>query len=301
MAGTSRHAITGRKLDTVDGLELAVQERGRPDAPTALALHGYPDDHTVWDPVADVLADHYRVVTYDVRGAGSSGVPTSTEGYRVDLLADDLRRVADAVSPHAPVHLLAHDWGSVQTWHAITDPAFRHRFASFTSISGPCLDHVGHWVRESLRGGPKALALLAKQLVCSLYIGFFQLPKLPELAWRCGLMHRVIGLAERLDRNASENRTKPSTSDGINGLELYRANAGVLAHPGHRSTEVPVQVLAPTGDPFVSPPMQTGVDRWVADLRVRRLPGGHWLPRTRPDLVARCTAELIDRVEDENG
>ncbi|GAA2351760.1 hypothetical protein GCM10009854_31990 [Saccharopolyspora halophila] len=299
MAGTSRHAITGRTLDTVDGLQLNVQERGQPDAPTVLALHGYPDDHTVWDGVAEVLAERYHVVTYDVRGAGSSGAPAHPDGYRVDLLADDLRRVADAVSPDAAVHLLAHDWGSVQTWHAVTDPAHRDRFASFTSISGPCLDHIGHWVRGKLRGGPKSLAQLAKQLVFSGYIGFFQLPKLPELAWRSGLMNRLIAVLERLDRGSAGNRTVPVVRDGLNGLSLYRANSGVLTDPGERSTDVPVQVLAPSGDPFVSPALQTEVGRWVADLRVRRLPGGHWVPRTRPDLIAWHTADFVEHVRGE--
>lgn len=299
MAGTSRHAITGRRLDTVDGLQLNVQERGQPEAPTVLALHGYPDDHTVWDGVADVLAERYHVVTYDVRGAGTSGAPANRDGYRVDLLADDLRRVADAVSPGVAVHLLAHDWGSVQTWHAVTDPAYRDRFASFTSISGPCLDHIGHWARGKLRGGPKALAQLAKQMLLSGYIGFFQLPKLPELAWRSGLMNRFIGLLESLDRSSAGNRTSPAISDGVNGLSLYRANSGALTNPGRRSTDVPVQILVPTGDPFVSPSLQTEVGRWVAELRVRRLPGGHWLPRSRPDLIARRTAEFVDDVRSE--
>ena len=48
-------------------------------------------------------------------------------------------------------HLVGHDWGSVQLWDAVaaesTDPRLRGRIASFTSVSGPSLDHAARLVR----------------------------------------------------------------------------------------------------------------------------------------------------------
>ncbi|TDD81079.1 SDR family oxidoreductase [Saccharopolyspora karakumensis] len=297
MNGASWRNSTSRRLETADRLGLAVQVHGPPDAPTVLAVHGYPDNHTIWDGVVAALSDRYQVVTYDVRGAGESDRPATTDGYHVDQLADDLFRVADAVSPDRPVHLLAHDWGSVQSWHAVTEPRAAERIASYTSISGPSLDHYGQWLRSKLRPHPRDLRELATQLAFSAYIAFFQLPAAPELAWRSGIMPKLISTLERLDPKAAGKPTRPVTADGINGLELYRANAGRLGDPVRRHTGVPVQVLAPTGDPFVSTPLQTQIEGLADDLRVRRLPGGHWLPRSRPELVARCAAELIDHVE----
>lgn len=295
----TREADSSRWLDTSDGLRLAVRERGDPAAPTVLAVHGYPDDQSIWEGVAEALAGRFRVVTYDVRGAGASDKPRRSEAYLLDQLADDLGRVVDLVSPDQPVHLLAHDWGSIQAWHAATEPRLAHRFASFTSISGPCLDHAGQWMRSKLRHPtPCELRKLVNQLIFSGYIGFFQLPVLPELAWRTGAMRRLIGTVERLDPHTSENPTKPAVSDGVRGLGLYRANMRKrLGCPGERRTDIPVQVLAPTGDPFVSTPMQTEIAPWVSNLRVRRVPGGHWLPRSRPELVARCAVELVEHVD----
>ncbi|RKT88176.1 Short-chain dehydrogenase [Saccharopolyspora antimicrobica] len=295
----ARTREAGRWLDTSDGLRLAVREHGDPSAPTVLAVHGYPDDQAIWDGVADALAGRFRVVSYDVRGAGESDKPRRTGAYLLAQLADDLGRVADLVSPDRPVHLLAHDWGSIQAWHAVTEPRLAHRFASFTSISGPCLDHAGRWMREQLRHPtPRSLRKLVNQLIFSGYISFFQLPVLPELAWRTGAMRRLIATLERLDPRAAHNPTQPAVSDGVRGLALYRANMrGRLGDPGERRTDIPVQVLAPTGDPFVSAPMQTEIAQWVANLRIRRVPGGHWLPRSRPELVARCAAELVEHVE----
>lgn len=135
------------------GLALAVFEQGSEPGPVVLAVHGYPDDHHVWDPVVERLRPDHHVVTYDVRGSGASGVPDGRSGYRMDALVSDLMAVADAVSPDRPVHLVGHDWGSIQGWAAVTDPRAAPRFTSYTSMSGPSLDHVAAWVRVRLLPG----------------------------------------------------------------------------------------------------------------------------------------------------
>ncbi|MEJ3651628.1 SDR family oxidoreductase [Actinomycetes bacterium KLBMP 9759] len=270
-----------------DGLRLAVTTAGDPDAPTLVAVHGYPDDHTVWDGLVAELRDRFHVVTYDVRGAGASQAPPDRAGYHLDRLAADLRAVIDAVCPDRPVHLVAHDWGAIQTWHAVTGDDLRGRVASFTSISGPCLDHVGLWFR---RRGAGALRQIVRQGLHSWYTAFFRLPVLPVLAWRAGLFGRVLAARERI--------APPDVRDAVNGLELYRANiAQRLAAPQPRHTDVPVQVLAPTRDRYVTTPLQTDIAPYVDDLRVRRIPGGHWVVRTRPDVIARCVRELVEHVE----
>jgi NAD(P)-dependent dehydrogenase (short-subunit alcohol dehydrogenase family)/pimeloyl-ACP methyl ester carboxylesterase len=275
-------------VTTPDGLRLAVTVHGDPAAPTVVAVHGYPDDHSVWDGVVAGLRADHRVVTYDVRGAGASDAPPDRAGYHLDRLTDDLVAVLDAVSPDRPVHLLAHDWGAIQTWHAVTDERLRGRVASYTSISGPCLDHIGHWYRR--RPTPRVLRETLRQGLASWYTVLFRTPLLPELAVRSGLLGRVLAALERIPR--------PATRDALNGLELYRCNiADRVAHPQRRATDIPVQVLAPTGDRYVTPPMQTDIGDFVTDLRVRRLPGPHWLPRTRPEVIARCVRELVTRVE----
>lgn len=279
------------EVTSTDGLRLRVHESGPAGAPTVICVHGYPDNQTLWTDVAAELAERYHVVSYDVRGAGESGKPRSTAAYRLDQLAEDLVAVIDAVSPDRPVHLLAHDWGAVQVWHAITGEWLPGRVASYTSISGPCLDHAGSWIRGRLRRPtPRALRELATQLASSWYVGFFQLPLLPALAWRTGVAQSALALLERT--------SPPAVSDAVNGVQLYRANMlPRLTRPGPRTTDVPVQVLAPKRDPFVSVTLQTDIGQWVPDLAVRELPGGHWLPRTHPRTVARCASELIEHAE----
>ena len=73
-----------------DGVSLAVHAYTEIDKrrPSILAIHGYPDNHHVWDGFAANLADRcnrYNVVAYDVRGAGESSTPADRSGYRLTV------------------------------------------------------------------------------------------------------------------------------------------------------------------------------------------------------------------------
>lgn len=268
-----------KRVQGSDGTGIAVYESGSPDGPVVVAVHGYPDDHSVWDGLAAALADSCRVITYDVRGAGASDVPASQAGYRIALLIDDLVAVLDAVAPHTGVHLVAHDWGSIQSWPALADPRLRDRVATFTSISGPSLQHARVW----LRGITRKPAPRLRQLAHSYYTLLFQLPRLPELAVRRGVIDRAVG--------------RRSHADQANGINLYRAN--MLA--GMRRTvppriEIPVQVLAPDADPFVTTALATEAPApFVADLHTHVIPGEHWIVKKHPDVIARYVREFISR------
>jgi pimeloyl-ACP methyl ester carboxylesterase len=282
-------------VTSADGTRIATYRHGRGDGPVIVAVHGYPDNHTVWDGVVVALAGRHRVVTYDVRGAGASDQPADRSAYRMARLVDDLRAVLDDVSPGRPAHLLAHDWGSIQTWAAVSDPALRDRIASYTSISGPCLDHVRPWIRSAR---PRHVL---KQALESYYIALFHIPGLAELAWRRAFAERALARMSRIGRSPQATATvaQRSTADKINGLELYRAN--MLRHlfrPAPVRTDVPVQVLAPRRDPFVSVALQTEApSAWVHDLRVHELAGGHWVITDQPEHVARLTADFVDEFE----
>ena len=269
--------LTQTRVTSSDGISLAVYESGTDTGPVVVAVHGYPDNHSVWDGLAGALGDTCRVITYDVRGAGASDVPASQAGYRVALLIDDLVAILDAVAPDAQVHLVAHDWGSMQSWVALGDPRLRGRVATFTSISGPSLQHARVWLRGITRNpGPRL-----RQLAHSYYTLLFQLPRLPELAVRRGVVDRAVGTRCR--------------DDELNGINLYRAN---MLTGLHRTVppriDIPVQVLAPQHDPFVTTELATeGPAPFVADLRTRVIAGGHWVVRNSPEVIAGYVRDFI--------
>ncbi len=244
-----------------DGVDLAVFEDGDPAGETVLLVHGYPDTHTVWDELVERLKDRFHVVTYDVRGAGGSSRPSGRGHYTFEKLMADMAAVLDTVAaPGKKVHLVAHDWGSIQSWEAVC--TMPERFASFTSLSGPCLDHVAHWTRSKLRRpSPHNLRLAAQQGVRSWYIYAFQIPVLPELLWKIGAKRftRILKVVEGVPATGTYP-AKTLARDGAAGVGLYRANMlERLRHPGDRRTGVPVQVIVPTKDLFVSPHLVGGL------------------------------------------
>ena len=261
-----------------DGVELAVREAGDPDRPTVVLVHGYPDTSALWLPVFERLEPHYHVVTYDVRGAGASSTPRGPNAYSLEHLVADLGAVIEAVSPEKPVHLVGHDWGSIQSWEAVTTPRLHGRIASFTSISGPSIDYAGNWLRAKLRAGK--IGQLLRQMAGSWYIAMFDIPGAGRLVARLAPRR---GLDPRTVRN---------------GVGMYRQSMrNRLLNPRERHTDIPVQVIVPTRDPFVSPALLDGIERVAPKLWRRRVRAGHWVQRSHPDLLARWVTEFVDHIE----
>lgn len=280
-------------------VELAARVWDNPGRPTLVLVHGYPDCQQAWDPVANLLARQYRVVTYDVRGAGQSDAPVARTDYRLQYLAQDLRAVAEATCPGQKFHLVGHDWGSIQSWESVSDPQLQSRIASFTTISGPCLDHAGLWMRRRLlRPTPRNWLGLFGQLLHSWYVYLFQLPWLAPLLWKRVLARRWPALLRRIEGvevDASHTRVK----DGYHGIQLYRANVFQrLFFPRERPTRVPVQLILPQDDPFIRPQLFDDLYLWVHRLWRYSIKAKHWtLLFKRPELLVAHISRFVDFIE----
>ncbi len=293
-ARTTRHVLSG-------AVEIAVTEHSPcgPGRPTVVLVHGYPDRQETWDRLVERLPlDSWHVVTYDVRGAGTSDAPASRSAYRTEKLVDDLVAVLDDVLDDGEgVHLVGHDWGSMQLWDAVAaeaaDPRLRGRIASFTSISGPSLDHLALLNRhpQGRRGQ------LLRQGLHSWYVYAFQVPVLADVAWRTS--------GERIGRAVAKREGLPSDhwglglgADGEHGLELYRANVvrrmrrPPEMHEFH--TGVPVLVVHPGRDRFLTAVLLEDLDERCSDLRIETVDAGHWVIVTHADLVADLVRQHID-------
>ncbi|MFC9582762.1 SDR family oxidoreductase [Streptomyces yangpuensis] len=305
MSGAGSVEPTGAREHWVHtgGVELCVVELGERGRPTVLLVHGYPDSKEVWTEVAERLATRFHVVLYDVRGHGRSTAPQPLRGgFTLEKLTDDFLAVADAVSPDRPVHLVGHDWGSVQGWEFATVGRTEGRIASFTSMSGPSLDHFGHWIKKRMsRPTPRAAAQLLGQGAKSWYVYLLHTPVLPELAWRGPLGKRWPQMLQRVEKvPAGSYPTASLPSDAAHGAWLYRDNVRPrLRRPRSDAyAHVPVQLITPTGDAFLSERLYDGLERWAPDLLRRTLPAKHWIPRTRPDQLASWITEFVTAREE---
>ncbi|MFF6999524.1 SDR family oxidoreductase [Streptomyces sp. NPDC008313] len=280
------------------GVELCVAELGDTTRPTVVLVHGYPDSKEVWSEVASRLAAHFHVVLYDVRGHGGSTAPRPLRGgFTLEKLTDDFLAVADAVSPDRPVHLVGHDWGSVQSWEFVTVERTRGRIASFTSMSGPSLDHFGHWIKQRVkRPTPRAVGQLLGQGAKSWYVYLLHTPVLPELAWRGPLGKRWPAILRRVEKVPGDGYPTASLpSDAAHGAWLYRDNVRArLGSPRPDAhAHAPVQLVTPLQDAFLSERLYDDLEAWVPRLVRRALPAKHWVPRTRPDQLASWITEFV--------
>lgn len=78
---------------TVNGLEYHVETTG--SGPALLLLHGFTGSEASWQHLLPALSQHYRVITLDFPGHGSTAVPTDPARYSLENTAADLARILD--------------------------------------------------------------------------------------------------------------------------------------------------------------------------------------------------------------
>lgn len=278
------------RTETVDvgvgELEVLVWDAGspaNPDAagPTVVALHGFPESAWEWRSVAEILAaDGVRVVAPTQRGYSPGARPQAVEDYAIERLTEDVLTVVDHFGL-GPVHLLGHDWGaSVAWWIAGHHP---QRLASLIAVSVP---HLGAFA--------DALATDPDQQARSAYFALF----------------REEGRAEDVLLEDGARRLKAMFGGDVPEdlmaahLELTGIREGLTGalnwYRAMRRYEVPDVTVPSTliwGEQDIAisrSGAEATSDRVAADYRFVPVAGeGHWLPETRPDLIA---AEVMGRI-----
>ncbi|HLH93605.1 MAG TPA: 3-oxoadipate enol-lactonase [Xanthobacteraceae bacterium] len=82
-------------IAAADGCPLWVEFEGPPQAPVLVLSNSLGTDLHMWDAQAALFAQSFRVVRYDRRGHGKSGVPHGP--YTMEQLARDALAIADAL------------------------------------------------------------------------------------------------------------------------------------------------------------------------------------------------------------
>ena len=276
---TQTHWIT-----TQDDQKLCAKTWGNPSHPAMVLVHGYPDNQEVWEPIIEYLQSDFYIVTYDVRGAGQSSIPKRIRDYSLARLSLDLECVVNALLPKQNFHLAAHDWGSIQTWESVTEPKFKGRILSYTTMSGPCLDHAAFWMRDQFK---HEKSKFFKQLVKSWYIVAFQLPILAPTVWHFFSPERWGMVLNQLEKTKGLPLNQNISADGEHGIGLYRANfIPRLTRPRQRFAQCPVQAVVLKRDNFVSPELIDEMPKWVDDFERVEVDANHWAVLSRPQEIA---------------
>jgi pimeloyl-ACP methyl ester carboxylesterase len=89
-------------MPTVQTNDIETYYERHGSGPPVVFVHGAIVDYTQWEPQMDALSDDYTTIAYDVRGHGRTG-GSDRESYSMDLFADDLAALVDALELDRPV------------------------------------------------------------------------------------------------------------------------------------------------------------------------------------------------------
>lgn len=288
-------------------VELYVEVHGESEQshkPTLLFLHGFPDSHGTWDHQVATLQQHFRIVTFDMRGVGKSTWSAQRKAYHMNNMLADIEAVINAVAgPDGRVHLVGHDWGSVIGWSFVTDPYYAHRVLSFSSMSGPHLRLMLDWVKRNLFSAePRRIANALRQGLFSWYVYLFNVPMLPEwlfktwgeTIWRNALRLNGVEASDHYLQLSRQEIEKIC----VNAIGLYRDNPlNPPKLPLAGSIQIPVQLIIPSDDHFVSDRLFEFYDEYVVNLTKQHIRGKHWSHHSHKDKFNQLVKQFVDRVD----
>jgi len=278
-----------------NGLRFETLTCGEGDA-LALLLHGFPETADSWCAQMPVLAAiGYRVWAPNQRGYGATTRPPAMQAYAIERLMDDVAALIDCARQRHGVRrvvLVAHDWGALIAWCFAA-----RRLRKLDRLVILNVPHPACFAR-GLRRNPK-------QMLRSWYVGFFQIPRLPEwLLSRNGgaavqkMMLRTSTAPDRFPRDliaaCRRNAAQPGAARAM--IDWYRAflRGGGLRRQlraGFPVIDIPVLLLWGEADSALGRETTDGTEQFASRLTKHFLPGvSHWVQQ---DATEACNEALV--------
>jgi len=275
-AGIVRHDFA-----EVNGVRLHYASAG--DGPLVLFVHGFPEFWYAWRRQLPEFGRDYLAVAPDTRGFNLSSKPGDVAHYHVKLLIEDLRALARHLG-HEKFVLVAHDWGGATAWAFAI--AYPECIEKLVIINAP---HPAIFARE--------LAHNRAQQEASQYMRFFRTADAETKLSRnnFAMMEKFafdLGNGKKLFDEETLERYRAAWSQPgalTAGLNYYRASrlepplpGGTLdlsaLDPARFVVNVPTLVIWGERDTALLTGNLDGLDHYVPDLTVRRIPdASHWV------------------------
>lgn len=269
------------------GLRMHAAMEGNADDPLIVMLHGFPEYWYAWRfQIKPLAAAGYRIVAPDMRGYN---LTDKTPPYDIFTVASDIVNLIHTLGRQRSV-VVGHDWGGMIAWAiAMVHPEVVMRLIVCN------LPHPG-----AVRRAQQQMYL--PQLLKSWYIGFFQLPSLPE--WFCaandfrallGPMRRSLPAFGEVD--ASRYRQAWSQPGALPAmLGYYRALPSSLQQLRKQGHDVTAPTTLIWGDPDIA--LDTRLAQWskeyVKGLKLSIIPhSSHFVQLRHPEQVTRLMLEFL--------
>lgn len=262
------------RLVQTNGVMLHVVQAGPEDGKLVILLHGFPEFWYGWRRQIDHLAAQgFRVWVPDQRGYNLSEKPTGIESYHLDLLAKDVIGLIDAAGRDTAC-VAGHDWGAGVTWHTALWHPDRLEKIAILNVPHPAVFH------REVRSNPA-------QVLKSWYMGFFQMPLIPELFSSLGDFFPVVQQLIRTSRAGTF--TDPEIAEYIKAwkqpgawtamINWYRCVAQVETKlPKDIHVHVPTLMIWGAQDAYLSVEMaQPSIDLCDSGRLIRFDEATHWV------------------------
>lgn len=270
-------------------MEFHVAMAGLVDGPLVVLLHGFPEFWFAWrHHIAPLAAAGFRVVAPDQRGYGLSSKPPVVGDYLLDTLAEDVVALAGALG-HERFSVVGHDWGGIVAWQLAA--RFPENVERTVILNAP---HPGTLLSHAFWH--------PLQFVRSAYVGFFQVPGLPELVLKAG-DHAL--LAATLTQSSLPGTFSPDELDSYREawsrkgaltamLNWYRAMPA--ATPCHARIQSPLRVIWGDKDTALDKGLAERGAAQCVDAEVIHVKGAtHWVHHEEPELVRRLLLEFLGK------
>jgi pimeloyl-ACP methyl ester carboxylesterase len=242
--------------------------------PVLLLIHGYPFDHTLWDPVTPLLDKNIQTLAPDLRGF--DGQPPGDGEPSLDRWADDLARLLD----HRQADRAVVAGMSMGGYVAL---ALAERHAQRLAGLGLISSHV--WAdTDEARAGRRAMidtvrrqgpAVAAQSAIPKLFAA--QNARRPELT--------------RFPITGAERAGVPGITWALEAMARRPDRSGVF-----KALRVPVLVLHGAEDKFIPADHAREMARLPKDARYVEIPeAGHATPIEAPRQVAEALHDLVRR------
>ena len=293
--------ITVRALD---GTHLHAEVFGPEDGYPIVLAHGITCAIRVWAYQIVELASDYRVIAYDHRGHGRSGVPSRRTNYGLNFLAADLDAVLEAtLQPGERAVIAGHSMGGM----AITSWAQRYprrvperadAVALINTTTGDLLRHV------QFISVPSRLAAARVRTAETLLKTFGAAPLLRAVDRPSRRFVTMMAVGRDADPAIAEFVYElfiatPPASRGGWARALVDA-LGTHQHIGLQNLTVPTLVIGSEKDRLLPMVSSRHIARMAPNLaEFVELPGGHCAILERPDEVNRQLRWLVESVGEQ--
>lgn len=257
------------------GIALHYEIEGAPDAPALVLSNSLGTDLQMWAPQMDSLLSRFRVLRYDTRGHGGSGLPAPLSGslaapFGFAELGQDVLAIMD----HAGIgraHFCGLSMGGMTgMWLAANHPERFDRvvLANTAALIGP----ASGWDTRIQTVRSQGMAAIVDAVLARWF----------SAAWLAGNAARIAPVRQMLLDASAEG---------------YTANCAAVRDADLRAllerVSCPVLVIAGTHDLATTPAQGRAVAQGIADARYVELDGAHLSNWEQPEGFAQAVCGFL--------